>query len=207
LTVENLERPLAQGESRSAKGAATLRSLRSWRQIVVADVGDEAIVADSRSRLLFDKRCLLEYPALQLLPDSALERRRFAWWAGARYFRRPVPTALYLAIESPLREVLDDDDEVLALADKFLMFIVDAVEPSTPRLIGVFDDESERAEMEEAMDVIFERVPFEGLSDADYDALPVGQTPMPLFLGATSYVLDLEGLSGDESPKPPTLET
>jgi hypothetical protein len=189
-----------------AKGAATLRSLRSWRQIVVADVGDSAIVADSRTRLLLDKRSLADYPALQILPDSALERRRFAWWAGARYFRRPVPTALFFAIEKPFRDALDADPELVSVADKFVMFIVDAAEPS-PRLVGVFDDESDRPEMEEAMDLIYDRVPFEGLSDTNYDALPVAQTPLPLLLGATSYVLDLEGFSGEESPQPPALES
>lgn len=170
-----------------AKGAATLRSLRSWRQIVVADVGDSAIVADSRTRLLLDKRSLADYP-------------------GARYFRRPVPTALFFAIEKPFRDALDADPELVSVADKFVMFIVDAAEPS-PRLVGVFDDESDRPEMEEAMDLIYDRVPFEGLSDTNYDALPVAQTPLPLFLGATSYVLDLEGFSGEESPQPPALES
>lgn len=189
-----------------AKGSATLRSLRSWRQIVVADVGDAAIVADSRTRLMLDKRSLADYPPLQILPDLPLERRRFAWWAGARYFRRPVPTALFLAIEKPFRDALDADPDLVALADKFVMFIVEADEQSPPRLVGVFDDESDRPEMEEAMDLIYDRVPFEGLSDTNYDALPVAQTPMPLFLGATSYVLDLEGFSGEESPQPPVLE-
>jgi hypothetical protein len=190
-----------------AQDIPALRSLKSWRQLVVADVGDDqALVADSRTRLLLDKRCLLAHPAIQVLPDVPLERRRFAWWAGARYFRRPVPTELFLRIERPLREALKDDDAVAQAADGFLMFIVDAAVASAPRLLGIFDEERDRVEMEQAMDVIFEHVAFEGLTDIDYDALPLGQTPLPLFLGATSYVLDLEGFSGGESPQPPTLE-
>jgi hypothetical protein len=188
-----------------AKGTATLRSLRSWRQLIVAEVGDQAVVADSRQRFLLDKRCLLAYPAIQLLPNSPAQRRRFAWWAGARYFRRPVPTALYDSVEKPLREALKDD-EILALADKFLMFIVDALDPGRPRLIAVFDDEASREQMEAAIDALMERVSLPGIAEDDYDALPIGQTSVALFLGATSYLLDLEGFSGEASPIPPSLD-
>lgn len=188
------------------KGTATLRSLRSWRQLVVADVGDQVVVADSRQRLLLDKRCLLAYPPIQVLPDSGTERRRFAWWAGARYFRRPVPTSLYEAVEKPLRHGLKDA-AVLGLADKFLLFIVDALDPTRPRLIGVFDDEEDREQMEDAMDEIVDRVRPPGIAQDDYDAMPVGQTSVALFLGPTSYVLDLEGFSGDESSMPPSLDS
>jgi hypothetical protein len=185
---------------------ANLRSLRSWREIVVTELGDRAIVADSRVRVLVDKRCLLEFPAVQALPNSGRERRRFAWWAGARYFRRPVPTPLHDAIEKPLRDALKSDDSLLAVADRFLWFIVDAVDPERPRLIGIFEDEAEREGMEESMDTLFEAVSFERLSDEDYDAQAIGQMPAALFLGATSYLLDLEGLSGEGSPEPPYLE-
>jgi hypothetical protein len=115
-----------------------------------------------------------------------------------------VPTILYESIEKPFRDALHDD-ELLAIADRFLMFIVDAVDPDRPRLIGVFDDESERDAMETGMDEIFDRVTFVGLSEDDCDALPVGQTSVALFLGAMSYVLDLEGFSGEDSALPPAL--
>jgi hypothetical protein len=191
---------------RRSKEAGMLRSLKSWRQIVVTDVDDQAIVADSRQRFLLDKRSLLAFPAMQLMPDDPDARRRFAWWAGARYFRRPVPTRLYQAIEKPLRDALGDQ-AVMAIAEKFLMFIIDAVDKDAPRLLGIFDGEERRAEMEAAMEELVTLVPFEGMSEDDYDVSPVDQTSIALYLGATTYLLDLEAFSGSASPKPPALAT
>ena len=193
--------------SQQAKGASTLRSLRSWRHLAIADVDERTLVADSRCRILFDKRALLTFDAIQALPDEKNQRRRFAWWAGARYFRRPVPTNLYEAIEAPFREALRDDKDFFALADRFVMFVVDALEPERPRLIGVFEQEQEREEMEATMDEIFERVPFDGLAEDDCDVQAITQTSIGQFLGASSYTLDLEGFSGEASTVPPSLET
>lgn len=196
---------VARISTQPTKESAQLRSLRSWRQVVVAEHDGHALVADSRQRLLLDKRCLRAFPALQALPDSGRDRRRFAWWAGARYFRRPVPTELYEAIEKPLREAIRDDVVVHDLADSFLMFLIDA-ETDRPRLVGIFEDEASRETMEEAMDGIFASVSFKSLSEDDYDAQAIGQVPVALFLGPTAYVLDLEGFSGEDSPLPPSLE-
>jgi hypothetical protein len=195
---------VARISAREAKGTSTLRSLRSWRQLVIAEQHGQALVADSRRRVLLDKRCLHHYPPVQALPDDGRERRRFAWWAGARYFRRPVPTDLYERVEAPLRSALEDD-AILAIADRFLMFIVDELDPDRPRLIGLFEEEESREEMEAAMNELFEKVAFVGLSEDDCDAQPIGQASIAFFLGSRSYALDLEGFSSEDSPEPPQL--
>jgi len=195
---------VASISARTAKGTSTLQSLRSWRQLVIAEQHDRVLIADSRRRLLLDKRCLQHYPPVQALPNDGRQRRRFAWWAGARYFRRPVPTKLYEQVELPLRNALKDDG-ILAIADRFLMFIVDELDPDRPQLIGLFEEEENREEMEAAMNALFEKVAFEGISEDDCHAQSIGQTSIAFFLGSRSYTLDLEGFSGEESPEPPQL--
>lgn len=195
---------VARVSAHAVKGTSTLRSLRSWRQLVIAEQHGQALIADSRRRLLLDKRCLHQYPPLQALPDDGRERRRFAWWAGARYFRRPVPTKLYEEVERPLRDAIEDD-AVFAIADRFLMFMVDHLDPDRPRLIGLFEEEEGREDMEAAMNELFKKVAFVGLSADDCEAQSIGQTSIAFFLGSRSYALDLEGFSGKDSADPPQL--
>jgi hypothetical protein len=41
------------------------------------------------------------------------------------------------------------------------------MEPGRPRLIGLFEEEEQREDMEAAMGELFDKVPFEGLSEDD----------------------------------------
>jgi hypothetical protein len=79
------------------------------------------------------------------------------------------------------------------------------MEPGRPRLIGLFEEEEQREDMEAAMGELFDKVPFEGLSEDDCAAQSIGQSSIAFFRGSRSYALDLEGFSSADSAQPPHL--
>jgi hypothetical protein len=186
------------------------RGLKSWREIVVAESDDlggrAALIADSRRRSMLDKRVLLEFPPRQALPDSSDARRRFAYWAGARYYRRPVPHDLAVRIERPLRTAIRKDAEARALAQQFKMFVL-VLEDEELRLFGIFEREEDGDALERAFAELCEKVPFEDLSPEACEVRHIGQAPATWVFGAGAYPLDLESQSGAEDPVPPALES
>jgi hypothetical protein len=186
------------------------RDLKSWREIVVAESSADslraALIADSRRRSMLDKRALLDFPARQALPDSGDRRRRFAYWAGARYYRRPVPHDLAVRVERPLKTAMRRDTQARALARQFMMFVL-VVEDEELRLIGVFEREEDGDALERAFAELCETVPFEDLSTEACEVRHIAQMPASWVFGADAYPLDLESHSGKEDPLPPALES
>jgi hypothetical protein len=187
-----------------------LKNLKSWRQIVVAETqtpdGPAALIANSRRRSLIDKRALLRFPARQALPNSDDDRRRFAWWAGARYYRRPVPHDLAVRVERPLKSAIRDNAALRGLAQQFQMFVLE-VQGESLRLYGIYESEANADDLERVFAELCEQVPFEGLSPEDCEVRHVAQAPLTWAFGAGAYPLDLESHSGPEDPVPPVLSS
>jgi hypothetical protein len=185
------------------------RNLKSWREIVVAEVDKDdtpgALIASSRRRSLIDKRALLVFPARQSLPDDMDFRRRFAFWAGARYYRRPVPEDLARRIERPLNDAVKKKAAVRAVAETFNMFVLVDGE-NGPRLYGIHEREEDRDMLERALAEVCEDVAFEGFTAEDCEAMPIGQAPMSWAWGANAYHLSFESYSGPGDPISPALE-
>jgi hypothetical protein len=189
---------------RSALGEK--KNLRSWRELVVADVPAEVrvgLVADSRRRALVDKRALLALPARQALPDDSNVRRRFAYWVGMRYYRRPIPHDLAERVARPLRAAMKDRI-VRDVLEKFLMLVL-ATEHDRLRLCGICEREEDADALERELFDACERIEFEGLSAEDCEVRHVGQAPLTWALGAGAYPLDLESYSQGEEELPPAL--
>jgi hypothetical protein len=203
-----LEVALARWESDPNKIGAR-RGLKSWRQIVVADSTEDgpcaALIADSRCRSMLDKRVLLDFPALQALSESGDERRRFAYWAGARYYRRPVPNDLAVRVERPFKDLIRKDAKARALAQQFKMFIL-VEESDGLRLFAIFEREEDGDALERAFADLCEKVPFEDFSPEACEVRHIAQTPAAWVLGAEAYPFDLESHSGPDDPVPPALE-
>jgi hypothetical protein len=187
-----------------------LRGLKSWRELVVAEVKTgnvrQALVADSRRRSLLDKRALFALPARQALPDNADSRRRFAYWAGARYYRRPVPNDLAVCVERPLREAVRKNARMKTLAQEFNMFVL-VEESDGLRLYGIFEREEDGDRLEREFAEASETVPFVGLTAEDCEVRHITQAPMAWAFGTAAYQLGLEGQSGGDDAVPPALET
>jgi hypothetical protein len=186
------------------------RGFKSWREIVVAEsAGDglrAALIADSRRRSMLDKRALLKFPAQQALSESGDDRRRFAYWAGARYYRRPVPHDLALRVERPLKNAIRKDAEARALAQQFKMFVL-VKEDDELRLYGIFEREEDADALERAFAALCEKVPFEDFSAEACEVRHIAQTPATWVFGADAYPLDLESYSGEKDSVPPALES
>lgn len=181
------------------------RNLKSWREIVVAERPSAgALIANSRRRLLLDKRALLDLPARQALEDTGSARRRFAYWAGARYTRRPVPHDLAVRVERPLREAMRTSSALKALANEFVMFVL-VVEADGLRLFAIYENENDADRLERSLAALCEQVPFQGLSAEECEVRHVAQAPMTWAIGVDAYPLELESYSGPGDPTSPAL--
>jgi len=186
------------------------RNLKSWREIVVAEVEGKddqhlALIANSRRRSLLDKRALISLPARQALPDQPDTRRRFAYWAGARYYRRPVPHDLAVRVERPFRTCIRKDAAARALANEFLMFVLVVEEGDALRLLAIHEREIDGERLERAFAELCELVPFNGLTAEECEIRHIAQAPMTWAFGANAYPLDTESQSGRDDPLPPAL--
>src|SRR6266516_4150654 len=62
----------------------------------------ESLVAEARTRIHIDKKCLLDLAPQSAFIDGDVERPvRFASWLGLRYDRPAVPAALERAVQNP----------------------------------------------------------------------------------------------------------